>query len=350
MYELSSDKKSLNQLERIDFSSINLTEKDIEDILVNRIGILDEDINDSDDENGSLLIVGRQVRNEGNGRSDLTALDKDGNLVLIEIKRDVKDIKTREESFTFQAIRYVASYSKIKDVFDLAEKVYIPFLEKYKQAKPNEGQNVFDLAMDKLYDFLSQNNKDDLSGKQRIILVAGEFDNQTLSAAEWLSKNKIDIACIQLNLFKMNNSFFLDVKKLIPQEDYILPIADINGTTKSSVKNNFPKTIRQLPKIKTLVSEKVLFENDLLEVKNRSEETAKLQGDCQVKIVSTKKETLKIDEVMSMQQWLRKALEWDAVDTYRFVIIKESQNHENEGKLIYDIREQWMEKHKAEND
>lgn len=153
MYELSSDKKSLNQLERIDFSSINLTEKDIEDILVNRIGILDEDINDSDDENGSLLIVGRQVRNEGNGRSDLTALDKDGNLVLIEIKRDVKDIKTREESFTFQAIRYVASYSKIKDVFDLAEKVYIPFLEKYKQAKPNEGQNVFDLAMDKLYDF-----------------------------------------------------------------------------------------------------------------------------------------------------------------------------------------------------
>ena len=61
MYELSSDKKSLNQLERIDFSSINLTEKDIEDILVNRIGILDEDINDSDDENGSLLIVGRQV-------------------------------------------------------------------------------------------------------------------------------------------------------------------------------------------------------------------------------------------------------------------------------------------------
>lgn len=70
MYELSSDKKSLNQLERIDFSSINLTEKDIEDILVNRIGILDEDINDSDDENGSLLIVGRQVRNEGNGRSD----------------------------------------------------------------------------------------------------------------------------------------------------------------------------------------------------------------------------------------------------------------------------------------
>ena len=116
MYELSENKKELIRLEKTDFSSIDLTEKDIEDILVNRIGILEEDENDSDEESGSLLIVGRQVRNEGNGRSDLTAIDKDGNLVLIEIKRDVKDIKSRAESFTFQAIRYVASYSKIKHI------------------------------------------------------------------------------------------------------------------------------------------------------------------------------------------------------------------------------------------
>lgn len=349
MYELTSSKKELIPLEKIDFSSINLTEKDIEDILVNRIGILDEDINDSDEENSSLLIVGRQVRNDGNGRSDLTAIDKDGNLVLIEIKRDVKDIKSRAESFTFQAIRYVASYSKIKDIFDLAEKVYIPFLEKYKKAKPQEGQNMLDLALDRLEDFLSQNNKIDLSGKQRIILVAGEFDDETLSAADWLCQNKIDISCIQLNLFKQNEKYLLDVKKLIPHEDFILEVAD-SKVSKTPYKSGSTKSKARLPKINTLVREKVLLVGDVFEAKNHEGECAELQGNCQVKIVSTCKDTLSIDTVMTMQQWLRRALEWDAVDTYRFAIVKKSQNPENEGKLIYDIREKWMtSQKKSEN-
>lgn len=341
MYELSSNKKELIPLEKIDFCSINLTEKDIEDILVDRIGILDEDINDSDEENSSLLIVGRQVRNEGNGRSDLTALDKDGNLVLIEIKRDIKDIKARAESFTFQAIRYVASYSTIKDIFDLAEKIYIPFLEKYKNAKPQEGQNMLDLALDKLEDFLDQNNKMDLSGKQRIILVAGEFDEETLSAADWLCKNKIDISCIQLNLFKQNDKYLLDVKKLIPQENFILEIAESNPS-KISHKSSSSKSKARLPKINALVRANVLFEGDIFEAKNHKGECVELQGNCQVKIVSTTKETLAVGAVMTMQQWLRKTLEWDAVDTYRFAMVKKSKNPDNDGKLIYDIREKWM--------
>ena len=40
------------------------------------------------------------VGNKENGRSDLTAVDQNGNLVLIEIKRDVEDIKQRREAFS----------------------------------------------------------------------------------------------------------------------------------------------------------------------------------------------------------------------------------------------------------
>lgn len=53
------------------------------------------------DEEESMLIVGRQVKNEKSGRSDLTAVDNNGNIVLIEIKRDRKDIESRKESFEF---------------------------------------------------------------------------------------------------------------------------------------------------------------------------------------------------------------------------------------------------------
>ncbi|WP_218017830.1 hypothetical protein [Alkalicoccus saliphilus] len=47
-------------------------------------------------------------------RSDLTAVDANGNIVLIEIKRDRQDIAQRKEPFEFQAARYAASYATIK--------------------------------------------------------------------------------------------------------------------------------------------------------------------------------------------------------------------------------------------
>jgi RecB family endonuclease NucS len=72
------------------FSELGMQENDIEEILRCSIDILC-------DEEESMLIVGRQVQNEKVARSDLTAVDNNGNIVLIEIKRDRKDIENRKE-------------------------------------------------------------------------------------------------------------------------------------------------------------------------------------------------------------------------------------------------------------
>lgn len=85
---------------------------------------------------GVLLIVGRQVKNEKNGRSDLTAVDNNGNVVLVEIKRDRRDIEHRKEAFEFQAIRYAAGYATIEKTDELVKKVYAPYIEKYRSEKP----------------------------------------------------------------------------------------------------------------------------------------------------------------------------------------------------------------------
>ena len=100
MYNIKS-KKAVKQ-EAVTFSELGMKENDIEEILRCSIDML------CDDEE-SMLIVGRQVKNEKLGRSDLTAIDNNGNIVLIEIKRDRKDIENRKEAFEFQAIRYAAS-------------------------------------------------------------------------------------------------------------------------------------------------------------------------------------------------------------------------------------------------
>ncbi|WP_243154533.1 hypothetical protein [Clostridium sporogenes] len=60
-------------------------------------------------------MVVKQVVNKENGRSDLTAIDENGNLVLIEFKRDVKDIRQRKEAFEFQDIRVCCRLCKNKN-------------------------------------------------------------------------------------------------------------------------------------------------------------------------------------------------------------------------------------------
>ena len=72
MYSIKG--KQAARIEPVTFSELNMTENDIEEVLRNSIDMIC-------DEEESMLIVGRQVRNEKNGRSDLTAVDKKGNIV-----------------------------------------------------------------------------------------------------------------------------------------------------------------------------------------------------------------------------------------------------------------------------
>ena len=109
MYNIKGNRAE--KMKAVTFSELGMQESHIEEILRCCIDML------CDDEE-SMLIVGRQVKNEKLGRSDLTAVDNNGNIVLIEIKRDRNDIENRKEAFEFQAIRYAASYATIESVDD----------------------------------------------------------------------------------------------------------------------------------------------------------------------------------------------------------------------------------------
>jgi len=78
--------------------------------------------------------------------------------VLIEIKRDVADIKQRLEVFDFQAIRYAASYAKIKTTGELVDKIIASYIKKYKGEFELGELTVYEKARRILYDFLEKNN------------------------------------------------------------------------------------------------------------------------------------------------------------------------------------------------
>lgn len=326
MYSIKG--KQAARIEPVTFSELNMTENDIEEILRNSIDMIC-------DEEESMLIVGRQVRNEKNGRSDLTAVDNNGNIVLIEIKRDRKDIEHRKEAFEFQAIRYAASYATIEKTDELVKKVYAPYIEKYRSEFELGELTSFELGIRKLNEFLQVNDaQKNFNEKQRIILVASDFDEQTLSAVAWLNSNNVDMSCYRLTPYKLNEDLFFYVEKLLPvtnYDDYYVNLMDKSVVTTATGDKKI--TRRSLPKIDLMLEWGVVKEGDIIVAKGREDE-GRLLSNGNVMVNGEEK---------SMQAWLKEIYGWSSVQTYVFAVHKET------GKTLSQIREEYMVKKENES-
>ena len=320
--------KQASRIEPVTFSELNMTENDIEEILRNSIDMIC-------DEEESMLIVGRQVRNEKNGRSDLTAVDNNGNIVLIEIKRDRKDIEHRKEAFEFQAIRYAASYATIDNTDDLVKKVYAPYIEKYRSEFELGELTSFELGIRKLNEFLQVNDVlKNFNQRQRIILVASDFDEQTLSAVAWLNNNNVDMSCYKLTPYKLNVDLYCYVEKLLPvtnYDDYYVNLMDKSVIKTASGDKKI--TRKSLPKIDLMLQWGVVKEGDTIVAKGKDDEGTLLSNG----------NVLVNGETKSMQAWLKEIYQWSSVQTYVFAVHKET------GKTLSQIREEYMEKLEKEN-
>jgi hypothetical protein len=320
MYSIKG--KQAARIEPVTFSELNMLENDIEEILRNSIDMIC-------DEEESMLIIGRQVKNEKNGRSDLTAVDNSGNVVLIEIKRDKRDIELRKEAFEFQAIRYAASYATIDSIDDLVKKVYSPYIEKYKNEFELGELTSYELGIRKLNEFLRVNDAEkNFNDKQRIILVASDFDEQTLSAVAWLNSNNVDISCYRLTPYKLNDEIYFYVEKILPvtnYDDYYVNLMDKSIIT--TITGEKKITRRSLPKIDSMLEWGVVKEGDTIVAKGRDDESKLLSNG----------NVMADGEEKSMQVWLKEIYGWSSVQTYVFAV------HKVSGKPLSQIREEYME-------
>lgn len=321
MYIITGEKAE--EVEPVTFSDLCMQETDLEEILRCSIDMLcgDED---------SMLIVGRQVRNEKLGRSDLTAVDNNGNIVLIEIKRDRKDIQNRREAFEFQAIRYAASYATIENTDDLVKKVYSPYIEKYRNEFELEELTSYELGIRKLNEFLEVNGATaSFNKKQKIILVASDFDDQTLSAVAWLNSNNVDISCYKITPYKVNDDVFIKTEKLLPLNEYDDYFVNLMDKSEKQIKV-FKR--RSLPRIDVMLDWGVVKAGDIIVAKGRDNEAQLLENG----------NVLVNAEKMSLLSWLRSVFGWSNIATYEFSVHKES------GKTLSQIRKEYMNKQAAE--
>lgn len=184
------------ELEQTTFRIENLYEvKDLQKYIANSIEIIDPD----------LLVIQTEFSDWLDSRRsiDILCLDRDANLVVIEIKR-TKDGGHME----LQAIRYAAMIANM--TFDSAVKAYKKYLKKI-------GDNS--QAEEKILTFLDSDDETELEFNKdiKIILISANFSKELTTSILWLNeKQGIDIRCIRIKPQKDNEQLYFDIQQIIP--------------------------------------------------------------------------------------------------------------------------------------
>jgi hypothetical protein len=317
----NSLKKTETDIEQLTFREMGLKEEHIEDFIRDNIDILADD--------QTLLVVGQQVRNKERGRSDLVAVDEDGNLVLIEIKRDLDDIKGRKEPFEFQAIRYAANYARMNTVEELVDRLFAPYIDKNRDKFGISELTANELAKRRIEEFLSKHKADKtFNRKQRIFLVASDFDPQTLSACAWLVSNQVSISCFRLIPYKLGTQYLLRIEQILPlqtPENLYVEVADSKARPLDKTDRN--RTF--LPRMDKLFEWGIVKQGDILTIKNYNNSQA---------VVLNHKEVEFQGERLSFNKWGQKVTGWSSICIYEWAYSERLQ------KLLDDAREEELQK------
>lgn len=193
LYEINNNE--LKPLVSTNFQDQNLWERrDLQRLFKANIGVIDPDI----------LVIAEEFGewSQGNRRIDLLAIDKDANLVVIELKR-TEDGGHME----LQAIRYAAMVANM--TWDFAVSIFTHFLQENRVGLDAESRLCEFLGWDKPH-------QDDFAQNVRIILASADFSKEITTSVLWLNERELDIVCIRLSLHKIGDKLVMSAEQIIP--------------------------------------------------------------------------------------------------------------------------------------
>ena len=208
LFRVNAAKKTSEQVREADFAALGFQERnDIQEWIALNPTILGDD----------LLIIAKEYDKFDwtNERLDLLAVDRLGNLVIIELKRgdSGRDVH-------WQAIKY-ASY-----LHNASPANIVGMLADHTGASKEEAQ-------EKLLRHLDTGDLSSLNRSQRIIIASQQFAREVTSAVLWLNERMSEdvITCVQLTPYQDGDALYLQANTIIPTpgtEGYRIGIGDEN--------------------------------------------------------------------------------------------------------------------------
>ena len=207
MFTVNHQTNRISPVRTKKFSELGFTErKHLQEWLAHEPSALGEE----------LLIIQKEFDgfDDTRERLDLLALDKDGNLVIIENKLDDSG-----RDVVWQALKY-ASYCASLTKAQIVE-IYQQYLDRYE---PVTGEvdllNASASASARICEFLDAPDLDELKlnlgNSQRIMLVAANFRKEVTSTALWLLGQGISIACFKITPYSLGEQLLINIDQIIP--------------------------------------------------------------------------------------------------------------------------------------
>jgi hypothetical protein len=146
-----------------------------------------------------VLVLGREVSTESGGRIDILGLDRDGNLVIVECKRD----RTPRDVIA-QILDYASWVTNLtpRDVHTIA-------LQKVGKSLETAFQERFDMSL-----------PETLNSTHSLVIVASEFDASSRRIVEYLSEtHSVSINAVFFSVFHHQGQVLLSTDWLLDQEE-----------------------------------------------------------------------------------------------------------------------------------
>jgi hypothetical protein len=219
MYRINKKNNRIQKLESRLFCDLGFREREhLQEWLANYPEAL---------EASGLLIIQKEFDgfDDTRERLDLLALDRSGNLVVIENKLDDSG-----RDVTWQALKY-ASYCSTLTKSKIV-KIYQEYLDKYESGGDARA-NIVEFLDEEDFDLIVL-NKDH---HQRIMFVANHFRKEVTSTVLWLLKQQIQIQCFKATPYSMGDELFLQVDQIIPTpeaREYMIGINEKEQESKST--------------------------------------------------------------------------------------------------------------------
>ncbi len=210
LYVYDKVRKSLIQCEETEFRSHGLLERqDLAKWIEQYPTILGEEL---------MIISSEYDRfDKTSERLDFLGLDKEGNVVVIELKRDDSG-----KTVDLQAIKYAAYCSTLR----LADLV-----DMYVRYQKQRGSDLtIESAQKNILDFIDSSDFEELNDRPRIILVSKEFRPEVTASVLWLRKFEIDISCVKWDSYVLSEECLaINSSVLIPlpeAKDFLIQVQE----------------------------------------------------------------------------------------------------------------------------
>ena len=218
MFRVNLTDNRLSRLSQKRFSDLNLRERDhLQEWLANQPDALGEE----------LLIIQKEFDgfDETRERLDLLALDKDGNLVVIENKLDDSG-----RDVTWQALKYTAYVSGLTKA-QIVE-IYQQYLDRYASGGEAAARICEFMEVEELEETVLNSGND-----QRMMFIAANFRREVTATVLWLLSRGIRAQCFKVTPYTFGEELMIDIQQIIPTpeaEDFMIGMSSKENEEKAA--------------------------------------------------------------------------------------------------------------------